>query len=121
MKPISASRRVHVLIVLMTVWSAAIGVRLYFLHVVHSADYREKAERQQQHTLGITPRRGVIYDRNGAELAISVQVDSVFAVPREIKNPAATAKLLSRLTGVKAAELLEKFKPGRHFVWVKRK
>ena len=71
-----------VLIGAMVLWALVIGTRLYFLHVVHSADYRQRAERQQQRTLDVSPRRGVIYDRNGNELAVSIKVDSVFAVSR---------------------------------------
>ena len=44
----SLSRRVYILIAVMGFWGTAIGARLYFLHVVHSADYKERAERQQQ-------------------------------------------------------------------------
>ena len=97
--------------------------RLYFLHVVHSADYRQRAEHQQQRTLDVSPRRGVIYDRNGNELAVSIKVDSVFAVPDEIDDPVATASLLSRMIGVPAKELAAKFHAhaGASFVWIKRK
>src|SRR5437660_699364 len=95
----SEAKRVYVLILIMALWAVAIGARLYFLHVVHSADYRQRAERQQQRTLELSPRRGVIYDRNGNELAVSIKVDSVFAVPDEIKNPDAAANTLSTITG----------------------
>ena len=71
----SLTRRVYVLIAIMALWAGVIGVRLYFLHVVHSADYRQRAERQQQRTLEVSPRRGVIYDRNGNELAVSIKVE----------------------------------------------
>ena len=81
------SRRIYTLIVVMAVWAAAIGFRLFFLHVVYSADYKQRAERQQQRKLDLSPRRGVIYDRNGNELAISIKVDSMFAVPEDIKDP----------------------------------
>src|SRR5262249_32135488 len=89
-------QRVSVLIGAMVLWAVVIGARLYFLHVVHSADYRQRAEHQQQRTLEVSPRRGVIYDRNGNELAVSIKVDSVFAVPDQIENPDVTARSLSR-------------------------
>src|SRR6266850_3169165 len=95
----SLARRVYILIAVMAIWGAAIGTRLYFLHVVHSADYRQRAERQQQRMLDVSPRRGIIYDRNGNELAASIKVDSVFAVPEEIKNPVATAKAIAAAIG----------------------
>src|SRR5881392_3331907 len=97
--------RVYILIGVMTVWAAAIGTRLYFLHVVHSADYKQRAERQQQRTFELTPQRGIIYDRNKNELAVSVKVDSIFAVPDEIDDPTATAATLSTLLGVPRDEL----------------
>src|SRR5215471_9943155 len=117
----SEGRRVHVLIGAMALWAAVIGARLYFLHVVHSADYRQRAEHQQQRKIEVSPRRGVIYDRNGNELAVSIKVDSVFAVPDQIDDPAATAKSLSRIIGSPVRDLMEKFSSQRSFVWVKRK
>src|SRR5207248_1648117 len=71
----SLKRRVYFLIAVMGLWGAAIGARLYFLHVVYSSDYKQRAERQQQRTFEVTPQRGVIYDRNKNELAISIKVD----------------------------------------------
>src|SRR5438093_5309838 len=113
--------RVYILIGVMAVWAAAIGTRLYFLHVVHSADYKQRAERQQQRTFEVTPPRGIIYDRHKNELAVSVKVDSVFAVPEEIDQPAKTAKTLSKILGVPANDILSKFQAQRSFVWIKRK
>ncbi len=42
--------------------------------------------RQQQRTFEVAPRRGVLYDRNLHELAMTVLVDSVYAVPSEISD-----------------------------------
>src|SRR2546422_8753240 len=109
----SLARRIYILIAVMGIWGAAIGTRLYFLHVLHSADYRQRAERQQQRMLDVSPRRGIIYDRNGNELAASIKVDSVFAVPEEIKNPNTVAKTLAALTGIPREELLQKFDSGK--------
>src|SRR5262245_19484983 len=122
MKKISGlSGRVYILIAVMGLWGTAIGARLYFLHVVHSADYKQRAERQQQRTLEVSPRRGNIYDRNGNELAVSIKVDSLFAVPDEIEDAEKTAKKLSSVTGIPRKDLLEKLNSQRSFVWVKRK
>src|SRR5262249_115982 len=115
------AHRVYTLIGIMVLWATVIGCRLFFLHVVHSADYKQRAERQQQRTLDLSPRRGVIYDRNGNELAVSVKVDSVFAVPDEIQNLDRTAKTLSALVGVPKKDLIDKLDSDRLFVWVKRK
>ncbi len=49
-------------------------------------EYVERAEKQQQRTFEVAPRRGVLYDRNLHELAMTVQVDSVYADPSEIEQ-----------------------------------
>ena len=117
----SLAKRVYILIAVMLLWGTAIGTRLYFLHIVHSADYKERADRQQQRTLDVSPRRGNIYDRNGNELAVSIKVDSVFAVPGEIEKKAATAKMLADATGLSKDEILDKIDTERSFVWIKRR
>jgi cell division protein FtsI (penicillin-binding protein 3) len=115
------SRRVYFLVAVVLIWGSAIGARLYFLHIVRSADYKQRAERQQQRTFEITPARGIIYDRHKNELAVSIKVDSVFAVPEDIDHPEATAKTLSKLLGLSTNDLLNKFQTQRSFVWIKRK
>src|ERR1051325_10792407 len=117
----SVFTRVYVLLVVISIWGCAIGARLFFLHVVRAADYKQRAERQQQRAFDVTPSRGVIYDRHKNELAISIKVDSVFAVPEDIEHPAATAKILSKIVGLSADDLLKKFQTQRSFVWIKRK
>jgi len=116
-----SNRRVFLLMAFMAVWAAAIGLRLYFLQVVQSADLKSRAKRQQQRTLEVSPRRGVIYDRNNNELAISIKADSVFAIPDEIRDPERSARVLSDLTGIPRAELLARLNSEKSFVWVKRK
>jgi cell division protein FtsI (penicillin-binding protein 3) len=115
------SRRVYVLVAVVLIWGAVIAARLYFLHVVRSADYKQRAERQQQRAFDITPARGVIFDRHKNELAVSIKVDSVFAVPEEIDHPDATAKTLSKVLGLSTRDLLDKFHTQRSFIWIKRK
>jgi cell division protein FtsI (penicillin-binding protein 3) len=115
------TNRICALIIIMAMWGTAIGARLFFLQVVHSAYYKNRAERQQQRPHDVSPRRGIIYDRNGSELAVSIKVDSVWAAPDEIENLDATAKTLSALTRVPRTELLEKLDTQKSFVWIKRK
>jgi cell division protein FtsI (penicillin-binding protein 3) len=121
MKKQQSLGRVYFLISVMGVWGTVIGARLYFLQVVHSSDLRTRAEKQQQQALDISPRRGIIYDRNNKELAISIKVDSVFAVPGEITDRVQTSKVLSEITGIPKAELLGRFDTDKSFLWIKRK
>jgi cell division protein FtsI (penicillin-binding protein 3) len=76
-------------------WALAIGTRLFWLQVVRHKDYAERAQKQQQRTFEVAPRRGVLYDRNLHELAMTVQADSVYAVPPEIDDKKAAARVLA--------------------------
>ena len=114
------AKRIRVLAAVMVFWGIGIAARLSFLQIVESAAYVEKAAKQQQNTVDIMPRRGDILGRDGTPLASSVRVYSVFAKPREMKNPQAVAKTLARLTGTPLAEMQRKLNPSRGWVYVKR-
>jgi len=117
----SMTRRIVFLTTVMVVWAGVIGGQLYKLHVVQSAELKDKAVRQQQKVFQITPRRGVIYDRNGYELAVSIKVDSAFAVPTSVQDARDTAEVLSPITGIAVSDLLARLQSERSFVWIKRK
>ena len=84
-------RRIGVVAGFGIAWVLLIAARLYDLQVVRYDHYSNKAERQQQRVVTLDPPRGTIYDAQGRELAVSIQVDSVYAVPPEIEEPAAAA------------------------------
>jgi cell division protein FtsI (penicillin-binding protein 3) len=115
------ARRVRVLVVIMAIWSMGIAARLYFLQIVESKYYVEKAAQHQQDEVPVTPRRGDIWDRNGNLLASSSAVDSVFARPSAMKDPATVARALAPLTGLPFKDLLLKLDPDRSWVFIKRK
>ncbi len=52
-------------------------------------------QKQQQRTFEVAPRRGVLYDRNLRELAMTVLVDSIYADPSEIADKQAAARTLA--------------------------
>jgi cell division protein FtsI (penicillin-binding protein 3) len=77
-------------------WSLAITGRLFWLQIVRHQEFVERAEKQQQRTFEVAPRRGVLYDRNLHELAMTVQADSIYAVPTEIDDKKAAARALAQ-------------------------
>ncbi|MBI2678357.1 MAG: transpeptidase family protein [Candidatus Koribacter versatilis] len=99
----------------------AIGARLIFLQVFHYGDFAKQAQRQQQRSIDVAPIRGVIYDRNGHELAMSVSVDSIFAVPSEIPDQQSTAEVLAKVLNTDADDILARVRGSRAFAWVARK
>jgi cell division protein FtsI (penicillin-binding protein 3) len=91
------------------------------LQVLHYGEWVQRAQRQQQRTVEISPQRGIIYDRNGQELAMTVQVDSVFAVPSEIPDQKTTAELLAKVIGDDPDAVLERMEAQKNFAWIARK
>ena len=62
-------------------WAAVIVLRLGWVQIVRHSEFVKRAAQQQQRTFEVAPRRGMLYDRNLRELAMTVLVDSVEAVP----------------------------------------
>ena len=81
----------------MVVWVGLIIAKLFWLQILRHHEFVEKAEKQQQHTFAVAPRRGVLYDRNLRELAMTVQAESVYAVPSEIDDKKATVHALAQI------------------------
>ena len=79
-------RRFWLICLFLPLWAVAIATRLFWLQIVRHSDYVERAQKQQQRTFEVAPRRGILYDRNMRELAMTVQVDSIYAVPNEIDD-----------------------------------
>ena len=118
--------KVHVRLLIVAgvalLWMTAVLGRLGYLQLIRHSDYLARAQRQQQRTIEITPKRGAIYDRNMHPLAMSVPVESAFAVPSEIgDNKAMAARLLSGVLGIPRDVLETRFESGGSFVWILRK
>jgi cell division protein FtsI (penicillin-binding protein 3) len=114
--------RLAIVAIIAAVWALAVFGRLAYLQLFRHSEYLARAQRQQQRTIEITPKRGAIYDRKMRALAMSLQVDSAFAIPSEIgENKAQAAKLLSGVLGIPRDVLEAKFESGGTFVWVMRK
>lgn len=69
----------------------------------------------------LPPKRGTIYDRDGHELAVSIEVTSVFAHPKQVADKAHTSRELARLLDLKQDTVLNLLKSDRPFVWITRK
>jgi cell division protein FtsI (penicillin-binding protein 3) len=80
----------------------------------------ERGRSQLLSALELAPERGRIVDREGTDLALTVGVASVYAVPSEIADPDATAAQLGRLLDLDVAALRERLAQRRPFVFVKR-
>ena len=113
--------RLYVFAALTVLWMCAIAGRLWDLQVRRHDEFVRRAERQQQRVVELDPPRGTIYDARGRELAVSVEVESAFAVPREVDDAGQTADRLSRVLGIERTKLERQLGMDREFVWVARK
>jgi len=120
--------RFWIVCALFLAWLGAIGGRLYWLQVVRHQEFVERAQKQQQGTFEVAPRRGVLYDRNMVGLAMSVQVDSIYADPTEIANKPAAAQALAPLVHIDPddattteAQIAIRLVKGKNFAWVARR
>ncbi len=116
-----AKPRLYLFTILLCIWAVAICGRLVYLQIFQYGEFVQRAARQQQRTVDVSPRRGMIYDRNGQELAMSVMVDSVFAVPSEVPDQAMTASILAKILKADRNDLLARMKGQRNFAWIARK
>ncbi len=102
-------------------WILGVCFRLVQMQVLQYGEWEQRALRQQSRTITVEPRRGIIYDRNGAELAMSIDVDSIFAVPSEIPEPETTASILGNVLHLDPEEIVARMKASRNFAWVLRR
>jgi cell division protein FtsI (penicillin-binding protein 3) len=111
------------------VWPLAIAGRLVWLQVVQHQAWVSRAAKQQTGAFEVAPRRGVLYDRNLKELAMTIQVDSIYAVPSELGvNRESAAEMLAKVVHTDPTDnftsehqMLARFNASRGFAWVARK
>ena len=119
--PLNPRQRLLIFAGTLVLWLFVICGRLVYLQIFSYGDFVQRAAHQQQRTIDVAPSRGIIYDRNGHELAMSVEVDSIYAVPSDIPDQATTASLLGRILQEDPHELLARMKSSHSFAWIARK
>src|SRR6266446_2073897 len=113
--------RLYLLGGILLFWCVAICGRLVYLQIFRYGSFVKQAEHQQQRAIPLSAKRGVIYDRAGKELAMSVLVDSAFAVPSEVKDLPTAVSLITRITGDDHNVVLADCRNHKTFCWVARK
>ena len=113
--------RIGMLLACMMLGFAAVAVRLVYLQVIERNDLTRIAERQQEQKVRFEAKRGTIYDRRGRELAVSLDVESIYGVPTVVDNPRMMAAQLARVLSENPSQLQRKLASDRQFVWISRK
>jgi cell division protein FtsI (penicillin-binding protein 3) len=118
-------RRLLVAAVFLGLWVVGIEARLVYLQIYAHAELVAKAEEQQQSHRILPAERGDILDRHGRPLAMTAQVDSVYAVPSAMEDDEAVVtqlcQALTRCTSDERQTWRERFSNKKAaFAWVRR-
>jgi cell division protein FtsI (penicillin-binding protein 3) len=119
----SRSSRTRILIVaaLAAIWAGAAFGRLAYLQLFRYSEYYSRAQHQQRLIVDVSASRAEIFDRNMNPLAMSVPVDSAFAVPSEIADPDMVARLIGKVLDVPSDEIATRIASSHSFAWIARK
>ncbi len=117
------SPRTRLLIVaaLAALWTGAALGRLAYLQLFRYSEYYSRAQHQQRLIVDVGASRAEIFDRNLNPLAMSVPVDSAFAVPSEIADPDMVARLIGKVLEVSPEEIATRLAASHSFAWIARK
>jgi len=118
------NKRIYVLSGFFAIAFCVVVIRLFFIQIVFHGDLNEKANSQQIKINEVSSPRGTIYNRNGKELAVSLNVKSLYAIPSKINfnsEKKIIASALSRVFNTNQEFFYEKLNKKSKFVWLKRK
>ena len=113
--------RIATLLSLFLVLFIALITRAYQIQVLNGQSLKARADRQHAATLRVESERGIIFDRNGEKLAVSVMSDSVCADPSKIEDIRGTAAKLATVLNVDRKTLLKKMSGAKNFCWLARR
>jgi cell division protein FtsI (penicillin-binding protein 3) len=95
--------------------------RAYQLQVLEKDRLASIALSGYKDVVKLPPKRGTIYDREGHELAVTVEVESIYAPPKLVKEKRSTARALSKILQTKESKILSNLKSKSPFVWIDRR
>jgi cell division protein FtsI (penicillin-binding protein 3) len=112
--------RVALVAVVFSLLLAVIGVKAAYLQIFQGPWLSKLAAEQYEKSQKMSGKRGIIYDRNATEMAVSLQVTSVAAYPGRIESSRQAAKDISKILKLKFRTLRKKLTSKKSFVWIKR-
>lgn len=95
----SKKRLLFVFGIVVLIVIALIG-RLGYLQIVTGEELKKGALEQWTKGITIKSKRGIIYDRKGKKLAVSISALTVWANPPDIEDPERTAEEVARVLGL---------------------
>lgn len=112
--------RVFLVGLLLLVLFGAISYKALELQVLDRERAFKLAKKQHHGSSKLLPRRGKILDRDLKELAVNVDVQSVYVNPKLVEDPVEVSKAVSDYLDVSQKTVLSRASSNRSFVWLKR-
>jgi cell division protein FtsI (penicillin-binding protein 3) len=113
--------RIKTVLAFFCLFAIVVAGRAFHLQVLNREQLCRLAERQYKNKVPLVPKRGTIYSRGYEELAVTVEVDSIYAEPEDIGDPKVAARVLSPVLSLNQKELERRLSSQRSFVWLERK
>ncbi|MBV8961057.1 MAG: penicillin-binding protein 2, partial [Actinobacteria bacterium] len=114
-------RRLTALVVVMALAFVAVVVRLVQVQAVDANRYAAFGVSQRTSARTLPAERGSIFDRNGRELAMTVEQSTVWTNPHLVTDPTAAARALAPVLDQDEASLHAKLTQASSFVYLARK
>jgi len=95
--------------------------RAFQLQILSGEKLKNLAQKQHTTILQLQPERGMIYDRNGEKLAVSVLADSVCADPTRIADPVKSSQKIAGILNLDKQAVMKKIVEPKSFCWLARR
>lgn len=104
----------------------ALMVRVAWLQIVRGEELSSAAREQQTSDNTITPKRGLIYDRNMKIIANNLSVETISITPKNVRQnskqtPEEIARNMAEILGLESESVLAKINKNSNFEYIKRK
>ena len=114
-----ANRRIRLVLAVFAFAFVAMFLRAAWLQGVRAGSYERLASGQHKATIVDPASRGTIFDRTGVQLAIGRQTTTVYANPRQIRDPKSTAEVIARVLKLDAEQVQLELSDRSHgFVYI---
>jgi cell division protein FtsI (penicillin-binding protein 3) len=116
---VGPTTRLRLICALLLTCFAVLAARAAHLTVVDMRG-QTRGDLQIRSLLRLPAPRGLIVDRRGVELAVTVEAPSIYAIPGDLEHLEASAQALGAALGQDPAKLAETFRTRQRFTFLKR-
>ena len=113
------ARLVTIVVVLMLAW-LGMGFRLWVVQAANAQEFAERGLSQRLQREVLAADRGTIFDRDGREIAVTVDAVTVYANPQEIGDAESAARALAPILGRSPVDLARALSQESTFVYLAR-